>query len=599
MSETNNEVYYNYTQYSQDKNINVIPEDDFKRLIADTFSTMTAILRSTYGPYGSVVVISDQAETTTTKDGYNVCESMAFSNPFKRMVYLAIKKICDRVNKNVGDGTTSCILLAEKIFNSLNDIITTVDNKTRAEDKRNILDILSRIESSLLNQKTITDDLHNTNKNYIKYLPDWALANIISLASNNDMELVNVLTSAFAPKVDSFNIVTSVRNIIVDAKVDKSLGSDVSYSLFYMPGDYRVRVNIDTEIGLMFQNKTDIKMAIYDHVFGSADWERFNAEYDKETPTLIMATGFNHTFLDNEYVRYCANRALTHAPASILLCTIEGSYLQDEISDLCAVLGVTARKLSDATNVDHSKIPTVTMEIFKGNAMCFYNVTRPTEYINRLIYEKDCGNSKSMTRNDTYMNRINALNLSNCDTLVTVTASSSLELKMISDKIDDCTSIVNSACRYGVVPNMLKYAYIRIGEFKSNMSTSLNITDSNEVSLTSQVLDKIQDSICGLFKDIWYSKYGNDSNDENKLSEYHSDLNTVINHMYDQPKTDESSSYNIITNSFVPYGQLPTSAQYDIEVTAAAISIVKYLITSRALIFDAQVQKPYTDLASN
>ena len=51
---------YDYTQYSHDNNVNVIPEEAFKRLIRDTFKTITDVLRATYGPYGSSVVISEK-----------------------------------------------------------------------------------------------------------------------------------------------------------------------------------------------------------------------------------------------------------------------------------------------------------------------------------------------------------------------------------------------------------------------------------------------------------------------------------------------------------------------------------------------------------
>ena len=140
------EKVYDYTQYSHDNHVNVIPEEAFKKLVHDTFRTITDTLRGTYGPYGSTMMISDQSQTTTTKDGYNVFESMGFSHHYKRMVYLAIKKICERVNRNVGDGTTSCILLAEKIYNNVNALVKTPD------EKRQVLDILDKIEIDL--QKT-------------------------------------------------------------------------------------------------------------------------------------------------------------------------------------------------------------------------------------------------------------------------------------------------------------------------------------------------------------------------------------------------------------------------------------------------------------
>ena len=81
------------------------------------------------------------------------------------MVYLAIKKIIERVNTNVGDGTTSCILLAEKIFNKLNEIVKT------PEDKRTIKTILDDIESYI----QIPNEVDNT---YIKPLTESNLYNL-------------------------------------------------------------------------------------------------------------------------------------------------------------------------------------------------------------------------------------------------------------------------------------------------------------------------------------------------------------------------------------------------------------------------------------
>ena len=63
--------------------------------------------------------------------------------------------------------------------------------------------------------------------------------------------------------------------------------------------------------------------------------------------------------------------------------------------------------------------------------------------------------------------------------------------------------------------------------------------------------------------------------------------NVLYNGTYDYAHT----SYNIIEGVFVPSYELPTSSQYDLEVIAASISIVKYLLTSRALVFDANLMQ--------
>jgi hypothetical protein len=48
------------------------------------------------------------------------------------------------------------------------------------------------------------------------------------------------------------------------------------------------------------------------------------------------------------------------------------------------------------------------------------------------------------------------------------------------------------------------------------------------------------------------------------------------------------NSFDIISEEMVDMDTLPTSAQYDTEVLVAAISIVKYLITSGSMIFGAE-----------
>ena len=59
-----------------------------------------------------------------------------------------------------------------------------------------------------------------------------------------------------------------------------------------------------------------------------------------------------------------------------------------------------------------------------------------------------------------------------------------------------------------------------------------------------------------------------------------------------------NKSFDIITEKSVDSASLATSAQYDIEVIIAAISIVKYLITSKALIFNSTLLQQYKDIPS-
>lgn len=560
---------YDYTQYSHDHHVNVIPENEFKRLVEDTFKTITYVLRGTYGPYGSTVVISDQNETTTTKDGFNVFQAIGFSHQYKRMVYLAIKKIIERVNRNVGDGTTSCILLAEKLFHKISEIAITSD------EKRHVLKALTIIEDTLQHR----DDEESSD---IEPLTEKSFMNVISLAGNYDDELTDILTKAMDPQIsdDEKRRIESVRNVIVESEVDTSMDSSINYSIDHLPGDYRVRVNMDVEFGLSFNVPTPIKVVIYDHTFGSTDWLNFYNGYDKESKILVIARSFSKGFMDNEYVRYLRERALVKQPINIVLCEIKGDFVQNEIKDLAALLKTDVRTLNSAA-VDHSLLPTATIQVHNGNCLCFHNVEPPLVYINKLSIEMQKDLSKSFIKRNNYLDRIRALSLKSKDTLITVKAASSLELKMICDKIDDCTSIIQSAMNNGVVPNMLRYAYLKAMELHTMKFDEIG----DEASMISKIADAIMESIRGLFWDIYDSKYPSGTYDSKVPSD-------IIRRFYEE----EFCSYDIINEKFVDTEELPTSAQYDIEVVAAAISIVKYLLTSKSLIFDAHLMRPTDDV---
>ena len=563
---------YDYTQFSHDHHINVIPENDFKRLVEDTFKTITFVLRRTYGPYGSTVLITDQNETTTTKDGFNAFQAIGLSHQYKRLVYLAIKKIIERVNRNVGDGTTSCILLAEKLFHKISEIIVTPD------EKRNALKALTIIEDTLQHR----DDEDIIENSIIKPLTERSFMNVISLAGNYDDELTDILTKAMDPQIsnDEERRIESIRNVIVESEVDTSMDSSIDYSIDYLPGDYRVRVNMDVEFGLSFNVPTPIKVVIYDHTFGSTDWLNFYNGYDKESKILVIARSFSKGFMDNEYVRYLRERALVKQPINIVLCENKGDFVQNEIKDLAALLKTDVRTLNSAA-VDHSLLPTATIQVHNGNCLCFHNVEPPLEYINKLVIEMKKDLSKSFIKRNNYLDRIRALSLNSKDTLIIVKAASSLELKMICDKIDDCTSIIQSAMNNGVVPNMLRYAYLKAMELHTMKFDKIG----DEASMISKIADAIMESIRGLFWDIYDSKYPSGTYDSKVPSD-------IIQRFYEE----EFCSYDIINEKFVDTEELPTSAQYDIEVVAAAISIVKYLLTSKSLIFDAHFMRPTDDV---
>ena len=563
---------FDYSQYSHDNHVNVIPEESFKRLVSDTFEVIADVLRETYGPYGATIMISDQNETTTTKDGYNIFNAMGFSHQYKKMVYLAIKKIIERVNRRVGDGTTTCILLAEKIFNNIMPLLKD------AGSKRNISKVLNMIEEELNNNTDMEQDRVDGS---VKRLTETGLRNLLMVASNYDEELVDVLVRALEPEYDASKNVVELRNVITDESTTYESSSKTSYEIDYLPGDYRCRVNMESEVALAFNNVQKTKVLIYDHTFGASDWTNFLTGYDNETPVVIVARSFSNSFMNNEFVRYAAKRGMVKQLVYVHFMQMKGDYVQDELKDLGAVLHTQVRDVHNLV-VDWDSLEDYEISVFKYNCLCIHNATAPEEHIRDLTIELE--QEKSFVRQTILKDRIRALKLEQKDTIVSVKAGTSLELKMISDKIDDCVSIAKSAFDYGIVPNLLYYADERMARLYMNMY------NENENCFAADVISKIQLSIESMFDDIWISKYGWEDHD--KIVKEDIMLHNK-KEFYENNSGD--ASYNIITDQFVDIESLPTSAQYDVEVLVASLSIVKYLLTSRALIFDAFLMTPQGD----
>ena len=70
---------------------------------------------------------------------------------------------------------------------------------------------------------------------------------------------------------------------------------------------------------------------------------------------------------------------------------------------------------------------------------------------------------------------------------------------------------------------------------------------------------------------------------------------TDLNQHRDEFYKTYNVSYDIIKDKFIPMESLATSVQYDVEVVCATLEIVKFLLTSRGLIFDSCLLQMHGD----
>ena len=106
---------------------NVVSGDKLRRVQSITLSNTSKYLANTFGPMGTntkIVTGVNQADVTSSysKDGLKVLENIINSAPIEASIVDELISLTRAVEKEVGDGTTSTVILSSFIFDILKDI---------------------------------------------------------------------------------------------------------------------------------------------------------------------------------------------------------------------------------------------------------------------------------------------------------------------------------------------------------------------------------------------------------------------------------------------------------------------------------------------
>lgn len=125
-----NKVVENDTEKSSDVSVqlpsstNVVDEKTTRKIQSRTLKQVKDYLKMTFGPMGSntKIITGNNKETINaaySKDGLKVLKNIAFSDPIEASIVNELVDITHHVEKEVGDGTTSTVILSSLIFDEL------------------------------------------------------------------------------------------------------------------------------------------------------------------------------------------------------------------------------------------------------------------------------------------------------------------------------------------------------------------------------------------------------------------------------------------------------------------------------------------------
>ncbi|TWU40608.1 chaperonin GroEL [Novipirellula artificiosorum] len=168
-------------------------DQEAREAIRRGVSKLARTVKVTLGPKGRNVILQKSfGSPTVTKDGVTVAKEIELEDVYENMGARMVREVASKTSDVAGDGTTTATVMAEAIFNEgLKGVIAGV----------NPVQMKFGIEKAV---EDITEKLHSM---ATKVKDKEAMANVASIAANNDREIGELLADAMS-KVGKDGVIT-------------------------------------------------------------------------------------------------------------------------------------------------------------------------------------------------------------------------------------------------------------------------------------------------------------------------------------------------------------------------------------------------------
>ncbi|MGY8770125.1 MAG: chaperonin GroEL [Pirellulales bacterium] len=180
-------------------------DQEAREAIRRGVSKLAKAVKVTLGPKGRNVIIQKSfGSPTVTKDGVTVAKEVELEDTYENMGAQMVREVASKTSDVAGDGTTTATLMAEAIFNEgLRAVVSGV----------NPVHMKSGIETA------VADITAKLNKMSIPIKKKEEMANVGTIASNNDKEIGSLLADAME-KVGKDGVITVDEGKSLDTEVE-------------------------------------------------------------------------------------------------------------------------------------------------------------------------------------------------------------------------------------------------------------------------------------------------------------------------------------------------------------------------------------------
>ena len=168
-------------------------DQEAREAIRRGVSKLARAVKVTLGPKGRNVIIQKSfGSPTVTKDGVTVAKEIDLEDVYENMGARMVREVASKTSDVAGDGTTTATVMAEAIFN---------------EGLKSVVAGCNPIQMKSGMERAVADITEKLQKMSIKIRDKSEMANVASIAANNDREIGELLAEAME-KVGKDGVVT-------------------------------------------------------------------------------------------------------------------------------------------------------------------------------------------------------------------------------------------------------------------------------------------------------------------------------------------------------------------------------------------------------
>lgn len=455
---------------------------DAKKSLLHGMEILASAVGSTLGPKGQCVVLDEYSDgkPLVTKDGVTVARNIQLKDKFSNLGVQLLKEASITSVDNVGDGTTSTVVLAYDLCKSVQTLIDKGVNPIVIRD--NINEVCKKLINGIKHQAIP--------------IKDGDIQKIATISANNDPEIGSLIAEAFN-KIGKDGVITVEESASFKTTIDVIMGMqfDRGYeSPFFATDQIKGICNFENPYIFLTDRKIQLTKEIIPILEIAAK---------KNKPILIIAQDY-----DDEVIQ---NLKINNMRGILKVCAVKtpsyGEYRKAILEDLGILTG--AKVITYESGIELHKVTedalgkSEKVTVTRDNTI-IANGAGNIDAINARINQiKQLANNLPDSYDQEFLKTFYAeriAKLSGGICVIHVGGTTDLEMKERKDRVEDAVCATKAAIEEGIVPgggvSFIKSALFAAGE--SNIFSD-TFTESEQIMLLSMwsVLNQICIN-CGL-----------------------------------------------------------------------------------------------------